>query len=332
MTTQNQLHQQAKPELSIVIPIYNEEENIAPLFNELNKVLPALGKTYEILAIDDGSKDNSFYELKKQLATTPQLKIIRFRRNFGQTAAISAGFDHAEGKITITLDADLQNDPKDIPLLLAKLEEGYDIVSGWRKNRKEPFFSRRLPSIVANKLISILTGVHLHDYGCTLKAYRSEVVKNLNLYGEMHRFIPALASEYGASITEVVVHHQPRQFGKSKYGISRTFKVLLDLLTLKFLLGYFTKPIRLFGGVGLLTFLIGFIISAYLSYERLVLKLSIANRPLLLLAVLLMFLGMQFISIGLLAEIIIRTYHKIQKEPIYKIKEIVVNENFNSKL
>ncbi len=310
-------------EISLVIPVYNEEESLPELYEKLGRVCPGLGKPYEIIFIDDGSTDGSFEALMRLRAGDPRVRIIRFRRNFGQTAALAAGFDHARGAVIVTLDADLQNDPEDIAALLAKIDAGYDIVSGWRKDRKDRFLSRRLPSIMANRLISRFTGVKLHDYGCTLKAFRSEVIKNINLYGELHRFIPAIASTMGVSIAEIEVRHRPRLKGKSKYTIMRTPKVLLDLLTVKFLLSYSTRPLQMFGLFGMASGLAGALLGLWLSYERLVLKHSIANRPLLLLAVLLLVIGIQFITLGLLAEIMVRAYHESSAKKIYHIKETV---------
>ena len=271
-------------EISCVIPVFNEAENIAELHGELVRALSGIGRTYEIIFIDDGSTDGSFDILKSIQDGDSAVKVISFRKNFGQTAALAAGFDHARGEIIITLDADLQNDPADIGALLEKMDSGYDIVSGWRKNRKDRFISRRLPSILANRLISKFTGVKLHDYGCTLKAFRREVIKNIHLYGELHRFIPAIASTMGVSIAEIEVRHKARLRGKSKYNILRTPKVILDLLTVKFLLNYSTRPLQIFGLFGMASGLVGGIMALWLSYERLILKHSIANRPLLLLA------------------------------------------------
>src|SRR4030043_1882980 len=268
------------PDISIVIPIYNERESIEKLYDNLSQALSEMDLKYEVLLIDDGSIDGTFNELLKVHNKNKLFKIIRLRRNFGQTSAMSAGFNYAEGEIIVTLDADLQNDPGDIPLLLDKLNEGYDIVSGWRKNRKDKAVTRRFPSIVANRLISRLTGVHLHDYGCTLKAYRKEVVKNIRLYGEMHRFIPAIASWMGVRIAEVETNHRSRRFGKSKYGISRTIKVILDIITVKFLLSYSQSPIQMFGLLGLFSGMIGFIITVYLVIMRIFFNQSLADRPL----------------------------------------------------
>jgi glycosyltransferase involved in cell wall biosynthesis len=310
-------------EISLVIPVYNEEESLPELYKQLDQVCPGLGRPYEIIFVDDGSTDGSFETLKRLRAGDPRVRIVRFRRNFGQTAALAAGFDLARGDVIVTLDADLQNDPTDIAALLAKIDAGYDIVSGWRKDRKDRFLSRQLPSIMANGLISRFTGVKLHDYGCTLKAFRREVIKSINLYGELHRFIPAIASTMGVSIAEIEVRHRPRTKGKSKYNILRTPKVLLDLLTVKFLLSYSTRPLQIFGLFGMAGGLAGFLIGLWLSYERLVLKHSIANRPLLLLAVLLVVIGIQFITLGLLAEIMVRAYHESSAKKIYHIKETI---------
>jgi glycosyltransferase involved in cell wall biosynthesis len=310
-----------QPELSIVIPLYNEADNVEPLYAELTAALSGVDRSYEIVVVDDGSRDDSFQRLKAVHARDGRWRIIRFRRNFGQTAGFSAGFAAARGEVVITSDADLQNDPRDIPKLLAKMDEGYDIASGWRVNRKEPFFSRRLPSMLANRMISDTTGVVLHDYGCSLKAYRREVVKGIHLYGELHRFIPALASWMGVTVTEVPVNDRARRFGKSKYGISRTFRVLLDLITVRFMLGYATRPLQVFGRMGLISGGIGVLLGLYLTFVKLVLGQSIGNRPLLLLAVLLVILGVQMISMGLLAEMITRTYYEAQDKPIYVIRE-----------
>ncbi|MBI1884211.1 MAG: glycosyltransferase family 2 protein [Chlamydiae bacterium] len=311
----------SSPELSIIIPLMNEEENIPELIPRVCEALNTLARSYEVILIDDGSTDRTWELLKKVRGEDERIRLIRFRKNFGQTAALKAGFDASRGKVIVTLDGDLQNDPRDIGKLLGALEEGYDIVSGWRYPRQDPFLSRRLPSIIANGVISLTTQVKLHDYGCTLKAFRAEVAKNLDLYGEMHRFIPAIASWMGVTVAEVKVSHQARKRGKSKYGISRTLKVLLDLITVKFLLSYSTKPIQIFGLMGLLTGGAGFLLSIYLAFVRLFLHHPIGGRPLLLLSVLLIFIGIQFITMGLLAEIQIRTYHESQKKSIYVIKE-----------
>jgi glycosyltransferase involved in cell wall biosynthesis len=313
-------------DLSVIIPFYNEAQNIPIFFDELCQVLLNSGLTWEILAIDDGSGDDTFSLLKGEAIRRKGVKVLRLRKNFGQTAALSAGFDRAEGDIIITMDGDLQNDPKDIPALVAKLREGYDIVSGWREKRQDPLLSRRLPSMIANKMISWVTGVNLHDYGCTLKAFKQEVTKNIRLYGELHRFIPAVASWMGVSIAEMPVNHRSRKFGRSKYGISRTIRVLLDLITVKFLLTYSTRPIHVFGLWGILSGLVGFALAGYLAIQRLFFGVPLSNRPILLLAILLIFIGIQFISMGLLGELQVRTYHESQGKPIYYIKEIFEHE------
>jgi glycosyltransferase involved in cell wall biosynthesis len=312
------------PDLSIVIPVKNEADNLPDLYEEFRAVLDASGRPWELLIIDDGSADDSFEILKRLHASDPRLRVIRFRKNFGQTAAFSAGFDRARGRYIITSDGDLQNDPRDIPAMVDRLEAGgLDIVCGWRKDRKDAFLSRRLPSMLANRLISVVTGVALHDYGCSLKVFRSEIVKSLKLYGEMHRFLPAIASWMGVTIAETVVNHRPRRRGRSKYGLGRTVRVVLDLLTVKFLLSYSTRPLQIFGLVGLLTGAAGFGISAWLAYVRLFASQSIANRPLLLLGILLMFTGVQFLTMGLLAELQARTYHESQGKPTYAIREVL---------
>jgi len=313
----------SRVDISVVIPIYNERESIAKLCDSLNQALSEMDLKYEVLLIDDGSIDGTFNELLKVHNKNKLFKIIRFRKNFGQTSAISAGFNYAEGEIVVTLDADLQNDPKDIPLLLDKLNEGYDIVSGWRKNRKDKAVTRRFPSIVANKLISRLTGVRLHDYGCTLKAYRKEVIKNINLYGEMHRYIPAIASWMGVKVAEVPVTHHSRKYGRSKYGISRTVKVILDIITVKFLLSYSQSPIQVFGLLGLFSGMVGFIITIYLVIMRIFFHQSLSDRPLFILSIFMIFIGIQLITIGLLAEVLIRVYHKVQNRETYVIKDII---------
>jgi glycosyltransferase involved in cell wall biosynthesis len=315
-----------RPDISVVIPVFNESENLEELHRELVAALEKTGRPFEVILIDDGSTDSSWAVLRSLQQKDGRIKLIRLRRNFGQTAALAAGFDHAGGGIIISLDADLQNDPNDIPSLIQKIEEGFDIVSGWRRSRKDKFFSRRVPSVIANTLISRLTRVRLHDYGCTLKAFRSEVIKNVKLYGELHRFIPAIASQLGVRISEVEVNHRPRKHGKSKYSIFRFTKVMLDMLTVKFLLSYSTRPLQIFGLLGLGSGLLGFLISLWLSYERLVLKVSVANRPLLLLGVLLIVIGIQFITLGLLAEIMVRAYHESSGKRIYVVREVIDSE------
>lgn len=315
--------------LSVVIPIYNEEENIKALYDELKGVLDSLDYDYEIIFIDDGSSDTSLAVLETIQRQDQRLVVISFRRNFGQTAAMSAGFDYATGDVIVTMDGDMQNDPHDIPRILEKMAEGYDLVSGWRHDRQDPFISRRLPSILANKIISLVTGVHLHDYGCTLKTFRKEITRGIRLYGEMHRFIPAIASGMGGRIAEVKVNHRPRRFGKSKYGISRTIRVILDLLTVKFLLSYATRPIQVFGLLGIISGGIGFCLALVLTIERQFFGIPLANRPLLLLAVLLIFMGMQFISLGLLGELQARTYHESQNKPIYTVRKVLGHNRFD---
>lgn len=319
-------------QLSVVIPLYNESENIPHLYEELSAALDALGRSYEVIIVDDGSRDNSFEQLRLIHERDSRWQIIRFRRNFGQTAAMSAGFQIARGEIIVTSDADLQNDPRDIAHLLDKMAEGYDIVSGWRVNRKEPFFSRRLPSMLANRLISRSTGVNLHDYGCTLKAYHRDVIKNVRLYGELHRFIPALASQIGVRVAEIAVNDRPRRFGKSKYGLNRTFKVLLDLISVSFLLSYFNRPLYVFGAAGFITGGLGGIIGLYLVYVKFGLGQDIGDRPLLLLSVLLVVLGVQMISTGLVADMVMRTYHESQNKPTYYIREQLLSEHVEEKL
>ncbi|MCS6825171.1 MAG: glycosyltransferase family 2 protein [Caldilinea sp.] len=311
------------PKISIVIPLYNEEESIPHLVEALDAAIANYGQPAEVIIVDDGSKDRSFELLKKVAERDPRYTIIRFRRNFGQTAAFAAGFAHARGEVVITMDADLQNDPMDIPLLMAKIEEGYDIVSGWRKNRQDRWLDRKLPSMLANRLISNVTDVRLHDYGCSLKAYRTEVLKHVRLYGELHRFIPALASQVGATVTEVPVNHRSRQYGRSKYGISRTVRVMLDLINVWFLGTYSTRPIHVFGALGLGSIALGVLAGLYLTSLKLFWGASIGNRPLLLLAVLLVVIGVQLVTMGLLAEMITRTYYESQNKPIYVVREIV---------
>jgi len=310
------------PYLSVVIPIRNESASIRELYRELTQTLEAWGRPYEVICIDDGSTDDSFARLAGLQAEDARWRIIRFRRNFGQTAAFAAGFAHARGALIATSDGDLQNDPADLPALAALVEQGADIAAGWRKDRKDVFLTRRLPSMIANWLISMTTGVHLHDYGCSLKVFRAEVVKSLRLYGEMHRFLPAIASEHGVVIAEHVVNHRARRHGTSKYGLGRTVRVILDLLTVKFLLSYATRPLQIFGLFGIIMGGVGGVITAYLAYQRLFGYQSIANRPLLLFGVLLVFTGVQLITLGLLAEMQVRTYHESQNKPTYAIREI----------
>lgn len=308
--------------VSVVIPLYNEEENVPELHRRLRAVLDTVGSDYEMIFVDDGSTDRTLEVLEDVQSRDDRLIILSLRRNFGQTAAFAAGFDYSRGDVIVTMDGDLQNDPADIPKLLALMKDN-DLVSGWRKRRKDPFLSRRVPSMIANWIISRVTGVNLHDYGCSLKAYRRDVIKNLKLYGEMHRFIPAVASWYGVRIAEVETTHHPRTRGKSKYGISRTVKVVLDLITVKFLQSFSTKPLQFFGPIGLMSGMLGFLISLYLSFEKLFFGKDIGGRPLLLLGALLIIVGIQFIGMGLLGEMMVRVYHETQKKPIYVIKKVI---------
>ena len=295
--------------------------NIERLYGELTEVLTEIERDYEVIAINDGSMDRSYELLNAVQARDPRWHIIHFRRNFGQTAAMAAGFDAARGEIVVTIDADLQNDPRDIAQILDKFGEGYDIVSGWRQDRKEPLFLRRIPSMIANSLISRSTGIKLHDYGCTLKAYHFDVAKGVQLYGELHRFIPALASQMGVRVTEVPVKDRARRWGSSKYGFSRTFKVILDLIVVVFILSYFNRPLYVFGAAGFVVGGIGTLLGAYLTVFKLLTENQIGERPLLQLAALLMVLGVQFISTGIVADMIMRTYHESQHKPIYFIRE-----------
>lgn len=314
-------------DLSVVVPIYFEEDNIRPLYAAITTALDPTGLTYEMICVDDGSGDNSFAILKELAAADQRLRVIRFRRNFGQTAAMAAGFEASRGEVIVPMDGDLQNDPADIPLLLAKIREGYDVVSGWRKDRQDTFINRKLPSMIANGLISRFTDVHLHDYGCTLKAYRREVLDGIGLYGEMHRFVPALASRIGAKVTELPVRHHPRLHGTSKYGISRTVRVVLDLLTVKFLLSYATKPIQLFGKWGIYSMLLGCATGAAMLYMKLFAGTSMNRNPLLILTAFLLFMGVQFIALGLLGELNARTYYESQNKPIYSVRERINEPN-----
>ncbi|MGB7950129.1 MAG: glycosyltransferase family 2 protein [Candidatus Binatia bacterium] len=310
-------------ELSIVIPVYNEEENVEPLIREINGVVAPLQIPYEIVVVDDGSNDGTFPRLRRLHPCERSLRVVRLKRNFGQTAAIAAGLRFADGDIIVLMDGDLQNDPKDILPLLAELEKGNDLVCGWRVERQDPFFSRRLPSMIANRLISWATQVQLHDYGCTLKVMRGDVGKSLRLYGEMHRFIPAIAYERGARVAELKVNHRPRLHGRSKYGIARTLRVMLDLLTVKFLVSYSTRPSHVFGLVGLGSGVLGFLIAMHLTVQKFVYQETIGGRPLLLLAILLIFIGFQFLTMGLLGEMLSRTYHESQDKPVFVVGEVL---------
>lgn len=309
-------------DLTVVVPMLNEQENLPDLYAQLTAALVQSGLRYELIFVDDGSTDGSWRVIQSLVAADPAIRAIRFRRNFGQSAAFAAGFSRASGAVVVTIDADLQNDPADIPLLLHTLyEQECDIVSGWRVNRQDKFLSRRLPSQLANGLISKVTGVKLHDYGCSLKAYRAEVVKNLRLYGDLHRFLPALASWMGVTVVEVPVNHRARTRGKSKYGLWRTLWVLIDLISVKFFLSYGTRPSRVFGIIGMLSMLLGVLIGFYLTAVKLLYNIDIGTRPLLLLGILLLVLGVQFISTGLLAEMMVRTYYEAQDKPIYALRE-----------
>lgn len=308
-------------DLSIVVPLYNEEESITFLYERVTSALANTALVYELILVDDGSSDRSYLLLRDIALQDQRVKVIRFRRNFGQTAAMAAGFDAASGRVVVPMDGDLQNDPTDIPKLLAKIDDGYDVVSGWRKDRQDTFINRKLPSMIANGLISRFTGVHLHDYGCTLKAYRREVLDGVNLYGEMHRFVPALASQVGAKVTELPVKHHPRLYGTSKYGISRTVRVVLDLMTVKFLLSYSTKPIQLFGKWGVYTLFAGFLSGSATLYMKIFEHMSMNRNPLWILTVFLLFMGIQFIVLGLLGELNARIYYEAQGKPIYVVRE-----------
>jgi glycosyltransferase involved in cell wall biosynthesis len=310
-------------ELSVVLPVYDERDNLKDLYDELVETLESLTKSYEILFVDDGSTDGSCEVLAEIQSHNEYVRVIELRRNFGQTAALAAGFDSALGGIVITMDADGQNDPRDIPLLLSEIERGFDMVCGWRYQRKESFWLRRFPSRVANQLISWTTDVKLHDYGCTLRAMREEVARDLHLYGEMHRFIPAIASSMGIRLCEVEVNDRPRQTGKSKYGLSRVFRVLLDLLTVKFLLSFSGRPIQFFGGIGLISGGAGGAMFLWLGIEKIVMGNDLADRPVVLLAILLVLAGIQFVTVGLLAEMQARVYHESQKKPIYTIRKVL---------
>jgi glycosyltransferase involved in cell wall biosynthesis len=312
-----------RPTLSVIVPVFNEEECLPRLHDELRPVMESLGSSYEIIYVDDGSRDGSLDFLRTLAERESQVRVIRFRRNFGQTAALAAGMDQARGDILVFLDADLQNPPGEIPKLLAKLDEGYDVVSGWRKNRQDAALMRKFPSRLANALISWVSGVHLHDYGCTLKAYRRDVMENVRLYGEMHRFIPAYAFWAGANVTEIPVEHRARAAGYSKYGINRTVKVVLDLLTLKFLSSYSTTPIYLFGGMGAFSMLGAFAIWALVVYQRFFEQVRVNRNPLFILGFFFLLTGVLLITQGLLAELVMRTYHESQGKPPYVIREII---------
>lgn len=307
--------------LSLVIPVYNEKDNLPLLFEAIYNTIPPLNKEWEVILVDDGSRDKSLAVLEEYAAKDPlHVRVISFRRNFGQTAAIAAGLDYASGEIIVLLDADMQNDPADIPMMLEKLDKGYDLVSGWRKQRKDNAFTRNFPSMIANWVISRVTGVHLHDYGCTLKVYRRDVLEGFRLYGEMHRFIPVYANSVGANITEVVVNHHPRKFGKTKYGLERTAKVILDLFTVKFLVSFASKPIYLFGGAGGGLMIISAVIMAYLFFRRIFFLVGVTGSPLFQTSVMFFILGFQAMLMGLIAELLVRTYHESQRKPTYVVR------------
>ncbi|MGF1480307.1 MAG: glycosyltransferase family 2 protein [Cyanophyceae cyanobacterium] len=321
--TQNQLFHHGVPDVSIVIPVYNEVDSLPLLLEAIAQTLQERHLSYEIIAVDDGSTDGST-ELLKQLAQSRSDSCaILLRRNYGQTPAMAAGFHYATGRALVSLDADLQNDPADIPLLLDKLAEGYDLVSGWRQNRQDAALTRLLPSKIANWLIGKVTGVPIHDYGCSLKAYRAELVADMHLYGELHRFLPALAFIEGGKITEMPVRHHPRRFGRSKYGLGRTFRVLMDLLTIWFMKKFLTRPMHVFGFLGLALMFVGVLLGAYLSFLKLGLGQNIGDRPLLILVAILLLTGLQLFGFGLLGELLMRTYHESQGRPIYRVREIV---------
>jgi glycosyltransferase involved in cell wall biosynthesis len=311
--------------ISVVIPLYNEEQNVQALYEELERVLQGLNLEY--VFVDDGSTDETFSRLKELTRDDPKVTIVRFRRNFGQTAAMAAGFDFARGEVVVTLDGDLQNDPAEIPRMVAKLDEGFDMVAGWRKKRQDNLVYRTIPSRIGNWVISTITKVQLHDYGCTLKVMTADVAKNIQLYGEMHRFIPAVAAELGVRIAELPVNHRPRVFGSSKYGISKTFRVILDLLTVKFFLGFRTRPLHMFGMLGLTSGGVGTLLLAKLFFERFVLAVPLGGRPALMIAVMLVLIGLQFLCFGLLAEILVRTYHESQNKKTYTVREVFRRDN-----
>ena len=311
-------------ELSLVTPVYNEEENLPLLYAAIQQVMHSMGKTWEVIFVDDGSRDQSLAVLETLVQRDPEhVRVVVFRRNFGQTAAITAGVDYALGDTIILLDADMQNDPADIPLLLAKLDEGYDLVSGWRKDRQDSRLTRTIPSNLANGLISWVTGVHLHDYGCTLKAYRRGALEGFRLYGEMHRFIPVFAHSVGARIAEIPVRHHPRRFGVAKYGLERTVKVVLDLFTVKFLLDYSHKPMRLFGGMGVSLIFVSVALLLYLFIRKIFFLIAVLSSPFFQISVMLLILGFQSILMGLIAELLARTYHESQSKPTYTVRTVL---------
>ena len=309
------------PEISVFLPVFNEEPNLRPLHVKLDQALKTLDRSAEIVYVDDGSTDGSLKILRELALQDPRVRVVALRRNYGQTAAMAAGIDAAQGKVLIPMDADLQNDPADISRLLAKLDEGYDVVSGWRKNRKDKMVSRKIPSMLANRLISWIGGVPLHDYGCSLKAYRRESLQDVRLYGEMHRFIPIYASWAGARVTEIPVEHHARTMGKSKYGIERTLKVVFDLMTIKFMASYQTKPIYVFGSFGMLAFAISLLAGLYAVFLKIFHRADFVQTPLPILTIVMFAVGIQFVLMGLLAEMLVRTYHESQAKPIYAVRE-----------
>jgi glycosyltransferase involved in cell wall biosynthesis len=308
-------------DVSVVVPVHDEEHNVEPLYEALIRSLEDLGRSFEMIVVDDGSRDTTYERLTRLAAKDRRLRLVKLRRNFGQTAAMAAGFDHAVGDVIVPMDGDMQNDPADIALLLDKIDEGYDVVSGWRRERKDGIV-RRIPSRIANWLIGRVTGVRLHDYGCTLKAYRTEIVRDTRLYGEMHRFLPALAHQAGARIAEIPVRHHPRTSGRSKYGLGRTFKVLLDLLTVKFLSVWFTKPSYVFGGSGVMLCFAGSLFVAWTAYQRLINDVYVYRQPSLLVGVFLFTIGFNLIMLGLLAELVVRTHHESESKPVYLVREV----------
>jgi dolichol-phosphate mannosyltransferase len=317
------------PEVSVFLPVYNEEPNLMPLHAKLDEALKALDRSAEIVYVDDGSTDGSLKILRQIAEVDPRVRVVALRRNYGQTAAMAAGIDAASGKVLIPMDADLQNDPVDIQRLLQKLDEGYDVVSGWRKNRQDKMFTRKIPSMIANRLISWIGGVPLHDYGCSLKAYRRESLQDVRLYGEMHRFIPIYASWAGASVTEIPVKHHARTMGKSKYGLSRTLKVVFDLMTIKFMASYQTKPIYVFGMFGMLAFAISLLAGLYAVFLKIIHKADFVQTPLPILTIVMFAVGVQFLLMGLLAEMLVRTYHESQAKAIYAVRERLGFKNDN---
>lgn len=316
-------------DLSVIAPIYNEEESIPHLLAQLHQALDGTGLSFELVLVDDGSKDRSWEVLAEAASHDPSLVVVRFRRNFGQTAALQAGLDVCRGRNVVLMDADLQNDPRDIPAMLAKLDSGYDLVAGWRADRKDAFWNRRLPSMIANRIISMTTKVRLHDYGCTLKAMRYEVAKELRLYGEMHRFIPAVANWVGVRVVEMPVNHRAREFGTTKYGIGRTLRVVLDLITVRFMQSYLVRPMQVFGLAGIASGFLGFCVCAWLAIEKLLFDQEIGSRPLLMLGILLIMVGVQLLSLGLVADVVSRTYHESQDKPPYYVRSKVIGPGFN---